>query len=236
VKDLAKIPKILHHVWLGPNSIPDNLKKCLNTCYVEHLSWKHMFWTDDNLPDITLFREEYNMDNNYARKSDIVRLVALYQYGGVYLDMDVEAIKPIDDLLTGHRFVVATEAGKTDRKDIRETHINNAVIASTKRNKTVSKLLTKMKEKYKTIEIEENASPLSYVSPLGGPCLFNALHKTGDLDGEYNKIYTHEYFYPLHYSERVIGQENWTIPSDVNTLDEKTHLVHHFAASWYHQK
>jgi len=93
-----------------------------------------------------------------------------------------------------------------------------------------------MKEKYETVEIKEDDSPLSYVSPLGGPCLFNELHREGGLDGEHNKIYSHEYFYPLHYSERINGVQNWKIPSEPGAWSEKTHLVHHFAASWYDQK
>ena len=219
-------------MWLGSNEIPDNLKKCLNTCYVEHLSWKHMFWTDDNLPDITLFKEEYNIDNNYARKSDIVRLAALYQHGGVYLDMDVEAVKPIDKLMEGHRFVVATEAGKTHLKNIEETHINNAVIASTKGNGVLSELLFQAKENYKKIDMRGH--PLNYVSYLAGPDLFNSMWDVfyGD---KHTMIYEHEYFYPLHYSEKL-PIDKWNIPSNREEFNEKTHTIHHFAASWYEQK
>ena len=49
------------------------------------------------------------MDNLYARQalesggyafvSDYVRLKVLYEYGGIYLDTDVELLKPLDDLL-----------------------------------------------------------------------------------------------------------------------------------------
>jgi len=236
MNELIKIPKILHHVWLGPNQIPDNLKKCLNTCYVDHLSWKHMFWTDDNLPEMNMFRDEYNIDNNYARKSDLVRIAALYQYGGVYLDMDIESIKPIDNLLKGYSFIVATEAGKPDKKNIKETHINNAVIAATKRNKILTKLIIEIKKRYAKITIKPEDHPLTYVADLGGPGVLNYLDNDKQLEGKYNKTYTHEYFYPLHYSDRINGIENWKIPSDPNILDEKTHLIHHFAASWYSQK
>ena len=84
-----------------------NLQKCIQTCYDVHKEWKHMFWTDGNLPNMEPFVEEYDIDNNYARKSDLVRIMALYHYGGVYLDTDVECIKPIENLLEGYKFVEA---------------------------------------------------------------------------------------------------------------------------------
>ncbi len=219
-------------MWLGKEQIPINLQKCIKTCYDVHPEWKHMFWTDDNLPNMDYFKEEYDVDNNYARKSDLVRLMALYHYGGVYLDTDVECIKPMDKLLDGYRFVVATEAGYPSKKNITKIHINNAVIASTKNNELLSKMLLKIKENYETVDMTGN--PLSYVALLAGPPVFNKMWD--DLyNNKHTKIYEYEYFYPLHYSERI-KIDKWQIPTNKRNLDEKTHAIHHFAASWYSQK
>ena len=229
----VKIPKILHHVWLGKQQIPNNLRKCVQTCYDVQSEWKHMYWTDNNLPDMSFFKKEYNIDNNYARKSDLVRLMALYQYGGVYLDTDVECIKPIDHLIEDYIFVVATEAGNPGKFNPNREHINNAVIASTKMNPVLLKLITTVKENYKNIDIRDK-SPLNYVAQLAGPPVFNKLSRFIK-SNKRAKVYEYQYFYPLHYTDRTNVNE-WQIPSNRKNLDRRTHLIHHFAASWYNQK
>lgn len=40
----------------------------------------------------------------YAFVSDIVRLYALYNYGGIYLDSDIKVLKNFDDLLANRAF------------------------------------------------------------------------------------------------------------------------------------
>ena len=67
-----------------------------------------MVWTEDNMPSPFVFQNEWNLDNNLARKSDLLRLQVLYNHGGVYLDTDMECIKPIDELLNGYRFVMCS--------------------------------------------------------------------------------------------------------------------------------
>lgn len=98
--DESMIPKIIHYCWFGKNEIPDNLKQCIE-------SWKKI------MPDYEIRRwDESNYDINkcdyikeaYAEKkwafvSDYARLDICYTYGGIYLDVDVEVIKPFDDLL-----------------------------------------------------------------------------------------------------------------------------------------
>ena len=233
MNDYVTIPKILHHVWLGNQQMPQNLQRCIQTCYNIQQGWKHMFWTDGNLPDMNYFKEEYDIDNNYARKSDLVRIMALYQYGGVYLDTDVECIKPIDNLLKGYKFIVATEAGTPGKFEPNKEHINNAVIASTKLNKVLTELMVQIKANYKRIDTE-GKHPLQYVANLAGPPVFNKMSNE-IRKYKHAKIYEYEYFYPLHYQDRT-SVDTWKIPSNKKTLDKKTHTIHHFAASWYNQK
>ena len=110
-------------------------------------------------------------------------------------------------------------------------HINNAVIASTKRSILVEKLINQVKENYKKIDISSQDKPLDYVAHLSGPVLFNnMINEIKNNKG--TKIYSAEYFYPLHYSNRM-DIRKWQIPSNKTELDEKTHLIHHFASSWY---
>ena len=94
------IPKIIHYCWFGRNPLPKTAEKCIR-------SWKKY------CPDYEIIRwDESNFDvncNEYCREmyeqekwaflTDYVRLRVVYENGGIYLDTDVEVIKPLDDLL-----------------------------------------------------------------------------------------------------------------------------------------
>ncbi len=99
------IPKMIHYCWFGHNPIPDKLLQCME-------SWKKF------CPDYEIVRwDESNYDickNSYISQaykcqkwsmvSDFARLDIVGQYGGIYLDMDVEIIKSFDDLLADNSF------------------------------------------------------------------------------------------------------------------------------------
>lgn len=99
------IPKIIHYCWFGGKPLPPLAQNCI-------ASWKKY------CPDYEIIRwDETNFDFEkypYAKEAfeakkwafitDIVRLYALVEYGGVYMDTDVEVIKPLDQLLSYHAF------------------------------------------------------------------------------------------------------------------------------------
>ena len=84
------IPKKIHYCWFGRGEKPALVKKCM-------ASWKKYLpeyelkeWNEDNF-DLDLFpftREAYE-SRKYAFVTDVVRLYALYNEGGVYMDTDV---------------------------------------------------------------------------------------------------------------------------------------------------
>ena len=94
-----KIPKIIHQIWVGPNPQPAMLQKLAQTWKKKHPDWKYMFWTDQEVKNITLVnRELYDRTHDYREKADLLRYELLYQIGGVYVDLDFECLKPLDIL------------------------------------------------------------------------------------------------------------------------------------------
>jgi hypothetical protein len=65
-----------------------------------HPDWKLELWRDDTLPTLSC-QAEFERANSFQVKYDIVRVEVLRQLGGVIVDMDMEAIRPIDPLLEG---------------------------------------------------------------------------------------------------------------------------------------
>jgi len=93
------IPKIFHQVWLGSNRLPEEHVRYRKTWVEHHPGWEFRLWTEDNLPDNLVHAEVRNRLRVPAERADILRLEVLYQQGGVYLDTDMECLRPIDELI-----------------------------------------------------------------------------------------------------------------------------------------
>jgi hypothetical protein len=103
--DLA-IPRIFHQVWLGPDPLPEEFVRYQQTWREHHPAWDLRFWHEDNLPPGLLREEVYDRLRHPVERSDILRLELVYRFGGVYVDTDVECLRPIDPLLAGVTFFV----------------------------------------------------------------------------------------------------------------------------------
>lgn len=93
-----KIPKIIHYCWFGGNKKPADIEKCIESWKRYLPDWKIIEWTEDNYD---VHKYQYTSDayrlKKWAFVSDMARLDILYQYGGVYLDVDVEFIKDLPE-------------------------------------------------------------------------------------------------------------------------------------------
>ena len=94
------IPKIIHFCWLSGDEYPDSIKKCLDSWY-EHLPDYEIWLWDTRRFDIhsTKWTEQAYESKKYAFAADYIRLYALYNHGGIYMDSDVLVYKSFNDLL-----------------------------------------------------------------------------------------------------------------------------------------
>ena len=111
------IPKKIHYIWFGGNPLTPLANKCI-------ASWKKY------CPDYEIVRwDESNFDieqNRYCKEacdakkwafaSDYARFKILYENGGIYLDTDVELLKPLDEILEKGPFMgLEKDYGGTSR-------------------------------------------------------------------------------------------------------------------------
>ncbi len=94
------IPKIIHYCWFGRGEMPKLMKKCLRSWKKYCPDWEIVRWDEDSF-DVhsTLWTKQAYEAKKYAFVSDYVRLKALYEQGGVYLDTDVELVQPLEKFL-----------------------------------------------------------------------------------------------------------------------------------------
>ena len=106
------IPKVIHYCWFGKGKMPKRAKKCIKSWKKYCPDYKIICHNEDNF-DLTQNRylSEAYKAGKWAFVSDYVRLKVIYDNGGIYLDTDVELIKPIDDLLLNKGFMGFDEKG-----------------------------------------------------------------------------------------------------------------------------
>ena len=92
------IPKVFHQIWLGPKPIPDQFQQWADRWLALNPGWRMEWWTDQHLPEMTN-RKEFDAADKMAAKSDILRYDICWRYGGIYIDSDLEPLRPIEPLL-----------------------------------------------------------------------------------------------------------------------------------------
>lgn len=94
------IPKTIHYCWFGRGEMPEIVIRCIESWHKYMPDYKYIIWNEDNFNlDSNQYAKEAYQAHKYAFVSDYVRLFALYHYGGIYFDTDVEVFKSFDNLL-----------------------------------------------------------------------------------------------------------------------------------------
>ena len=100
VDGALRIPKIIHQTWKD-SEIPRKFMKWVQSWLAMNPEWEYWLWTDQSARE--LIAKSYplllNVYDNYPeaiRRADALRYVILYEFGGVYADMDMESLKSLD--------------------------------------------------------------------------------------------------------------------------------------------
>lgn len=94
------IPKVIHYIWFGGNPLPPLAEKCIASWRKYMPDYEIRRWDESNF-DVNACdysREAYE-HRKWAFVSDYARFQIIYEQGGIYLDTDVELIRPLDDIL-----------------------------------------------------------------------------------------------------------------------------------------
>lgn len=201
------IPRIIHYCWFGQKEKPAEVRKMIDTWKRVMPEYEIKEWNESNF-DINQcrFTFEAYATGNYAHVSDVARLKALYDCGGIYLDTDVEVLKTFDPYLDCRSFCGAEYKW-----------IGCGVIGAEKGSLWIKIFLDfYMKRRFvnwwgHTVRTANTKLLTLKVWPLIPPASV-----------------------PFVYDEDVFCAKNWS--TGEYHITEKTVCIHHYACSWNRKK
>lgn len=187
-KNNKTIPKIIHQIWIGPHKLPSRFIDTWKNDYMkENTDWEYKLWRERDIEQLNMINKDiYDMEKNYAGKSDIARLEILNKYGGIYIDADSVWVnnKSLNKLIDE-----SIEEGLFASIEPTKNYLANGVIGSTANNENLEFLINEIKNmKGKYSELRKKFMPFQ----LTGPYLLERVRKTG----RKIKVLPTNYFYP----------------------------------------
>lgn len=213
------IPKVIHYCWFGREELPKSIKDNINMWKIKLPDYKFIEWNENNFNiNYNTYVKQAYKSKKYAFVSDVARLYALYEYGGIYLDTDIEIVKNFEGLIQGYELVLGLENSSK--------HVATSFICASKKNEIIYRLLKDYDERVFIIEKNNyNTTPNTvYITEKLENMGLNLGYKGEKQELSSNMaIYNDDYFssYNLEISKPIYGKN--------------TYLVHHFNASWESQ-
>ncbi len=206
------IPKTIHYCWFGRNPKPKLAKKCMRSWRRYCPDYEIIEWNEDNfdLSSAPLYVRQAYEAKKWAFVSDYVRLYAMVNFGGVYMDTDVELVKPLDKFLHHQAF-----SGFEDK-----TLIASSIMGCEKDFPLFGTLLHYYDDAVfllpdGSLNCTPNVAVITDICRERGFVLNNSFQV---VDGF--AIYPKEYFCPRSYGSFEMHRT------------ENTHAIHWYAASW----
>ena len=100
------IPKIVHYCWFSGEPFPSDVEACLASWKAFLPDFSFRLWDKDSICCVeSVYLKEALEKGMWAFVADYVRLYALYNHGGVYLDTDVLLYRSLTPLLQHAAFI-----------------------------------------------------------------------------------------------------------------------------------
>ena len=209
---MDEIPHIIHYCWFGGKPLPEQYRKYIETWKKNFPDYKIIKWDENNFPiDQYSYAKEAMQAGKMAFVSDVARIYALYEYGGIYFDTDVEVIKDFTALLKGRKAVLGVE-------DEFKT-MGTGFLAFTARHPICEEMLS----------YYQNNSFLTQSESMSNTQILASLVKKKYNIEIVNKVQTFDdlIIYPSGYFTAFDGFTGKT------KIEIETCCIHHFSASWH---
>ena len=220
------IPKIIHYCWFSDDKKPALIRKCIRS-WKKHLPDYEIRCWDGNSFDFNSldFTREAMSVKKYAGAADYVRLHALYNYGGIYLDSDVELFKSLDPFLDNEFF---SGTDRTICGNVYKDFIDAGIIGSQKGNPFLRECMEYYENKHFI-----NSDGKYDIDVIMAPEIYTRqAYKYGFLNGDNEQILSNG----IHIYPRSILANGDYIYNHHNIDYKSITAVHHNLSTWRIEK
>ena len=207
------IPKKIHYCWFGKNQLDKLALRCIAT-WRKHCPDYEIIELNEKNFDVysTAYTKQAYDAKKYAFVSDFARFDILYKEGGIYLDVDVELLKPLDPLLQNKAYMGFEE----------ETYVNPGLGFGSVAGHS---LLGDILEKYHQRVFIDDEGRYDYTTVVH--TVTNILLGKGLVDNNQLQTIQDCTIYPKDFLQPVDIKSNKTF------ITQNTYSIHHYASSWY---
>lgn len=214
------IPKKIHYVWVGPKALDPVAKDFIKGWQDIMPDYEVVLWHNKNIEEFSSpFLQKAFAVGAWNRVANYVRTCALLKYGGVYLDTDMEVIKPFDSLLDDTCFF------GVQRDDEPCELVNVAIMGAEAGHWFFHKIKDTLDHEFDGAEDVGSGSGPGLVSKLmeemGLSDFVHDIQKLEDIT-----LYPKEYFYPYKWDEAFTKE----------CITDNTYAIHHWDHTWAPKK
>lgn len=202
------IPKVIHQIWLG-SPVPEKFMAFMESWKIYHPDWEYRLWDDAALAMLPMHNKSlYESSTNYGERSDIARYEILNLFGGLYVDVDYEALQPIDPVHERYDFYIGIQP-----LDVHLVHLGTGLIGAAPGHPLIRA----------AVEGIAQQSTKQVISRTG-PVYFSRIFIYTAQNYPHVCAFPASYFYPRAYGESFEDRARWQ--------KVESYAVHHWAASW----
>ncbi len=206
-----KIPRIIHQIWIG-GPLPEAFVQLCESWKHYHASrgWFYKLWTDEDVAKMALHNQAFfDATESPGVRSDLMKWEIIYNFGGFYLDVDFECLKPLDSLL-GYDFVTAIQP-----LDSQFVQLGAAFYGAPPKHPILKHCIETIKDDWHHKGAPKKSGPVHFTK---------SFFKMAGKDGRIDIALPATYAYPLGCQEKGLAYEKW--------LNEGAYAIHHWAKSW----
>jgi mannosyltransferase OCH1-like enzyme len=213
VTDLSlRIPKVIHQIWIG-GPVPVAFKPYMESWVQLHMGpeWQYKLWTDEDVKTFNLYNQHfYDISENPGIRSDLLKWEIIYRYGGVYVDVDFEALSALDELHYMYDFYTALQP-----LDTQYAQLGAALFAAHPLHPILKHCIETVKDDWDKQGVPAKTGPIHFTK---------SFYLMAGANGSVDIAFPAYYFYPLGCTQMELKRQEW--------IANGAYAIHHWAKSW----
>ncbi len=154
-----KIPKIIHQIWIGDRKIPSKLQKYQISWKEKNPNWEYKLWTNETVKNYTFANQNlkylFDLPLTLGERVDVLRYDILYQFGGIYADLDCICLNNFDIFAYRYDFFAGVFQPMFAKMEA-AIFLQNCLVGAKPNHPIIKKVASLMFENWNNIKNQEN--------------------------------------------------------------------------------